>query len=86
MGANYSLVPVDRDEYDMNQKSKLPYKRIVKAFASGDADIVEVRFGKEINRNTVCASFYSAIKRSGLPVKVSARNGKIYLIKKEEDQ
>lgn len=50
------------------------------------ADIVEVRFDKNLNRGTVCTAFYSAIKRSGLPVKVSARNGKIYLIKKEEDQ
>lgn len=85
MKDSYRLVPVDYDEYAMNQKSKLPYRKIINEFLDSDVDVVEVQFDDGIKRDTVCTAFYSAVKKSGAPVKVSMRKGKIYLIKKQED-
>lgn len=85
MKADYSLVPVDRDEYEISGKSKLPYRKIVSEFADSDMDVAEVRFDDSINIDTVCTAFYSTVKKSGAPVKVSKRKNKIYLAKIKED-
>ena len=85
MDDRYRLVPVDRDECLLGRNSKLPYRMIINEFANSDMDAVEVRFDDGINRDTVWAGLYSAARRSGAPVKVSMRRGKIYLVKNQED-
>ena len=68
-----------------SKDAKLPYRKIINEFAESDMDTVEVRFDDCINCKTVRTGFYATLKRSGAPIKVSMRSGKIYLMKNQED-
>lgn len=85
MDDRYRLVPVDRDEYLSDSRSKLPYRKVINEFASSDADVVEVQFDDDLNRRSIYMAFRSALNRSGAPIKAYMRRGKIYLVKKQED-
>lgn len=85
MDDRYRLVPVDKDEYPSDSRSKLPYKKIINEFADSDADAVEVQIDDSLNRRSVYLAFRSVLNRSGAPIKVYMRRGKLYLVKKQED-
>lgn len=85
MDNRYRLVPVDQNEYLSDRRSKLPYKKIISEFASSDADVVEVQFDDSLNRRTIYMALRSTLNRSGAPINVYIRRGKVYLVKKQED-